>query len=277
MGTLLLVHAHPDDESISTGGVMMKAKKDGHRVVLVTATRGEAGEIHNMDADSTRPRLGEVRTEEMRRAAEILGVDRTEFLDYRDSGILVARLLGHVLHERLHQGARNRRVVELGRTPAFLGQEIQRRIRDVVRLDVVRMAVRSVRVVRDDHVGALLAQDRSDPVDQLVERHVGHAAVRVPQELVPVGSPAERDPRSTVLALADPAEVGPRGEGRVRDHAALAARGVHQREPEARLVGVKRDGAGARERVIVRVGDDGDQAAAHLSRSRPPRAGRGPP
>ena len=88
MGTLLLVHAHPDDESISTGGVMMKAKAHGHRVVLATATRGEVGEIHNMDPEATRPRLGEIRTEELKAAGEILGVDRIEFLGYRDSGMV---------------------------------------------------------------------------------------------------------------------------------------------------------------------------------------------
>jgi len=88
MGTLLLVHAHPDDEAISTGGVMMKAKKDGHRVVLVTATLGEVGEIHNMDEAATRPRLGEIRTGELKAAGEILGVDRIEFLGYRDSGMV---------------------------------------------------------------------------------------------------------------------------------------------------------------------------------------------
>ncbi|HSS60337.1 MAG TPA: PIG-L family deacetylase [Candidatus Limnocylindrales bacterium] len=88
MGTLLLVHAHPDDESISTGGVMMKAKAHGHRVVLVTATRGEVGEIYNMDEAASRPRLGEIRTEELRAADEILGVDRQEFLGYRDSGMV---------------------------------------------------------------------------------------------------------------------------------------------------------------------------------------------
>jgi N-acetyl-1-D-myo-inositol-2-amino-2-deoxy-alpha-D-glucopyranoside deacetylase len=88
MGTLLLVHAHPDDESISTGGAMMKAKKDGHRVVLVTGTRGEAGEIYNMDEAATRPKLGEVRTKELEAAARILGVDRVEFLNYRDSGMV---------------------------------------------------------------------------------------------------------------------------------------------------------------------------------------------
>ena len=88
MATLLLVHAHPDDEAISTGGAMMKAKAHGHRVVNVTATRGEAGEIYNMDEASSRPRLGEIRTEELKAADEILGVDRQEFLGYRDSGMV---------------------------------------------------------------------------------------------------------------------------------------------------------------------------------------------
>jgi N-acetyl-1-D-myo-inositol-2-amino-2-deoxy-alpha-D-glucopyranoside deacetylase len=88
MATLLLVHAHPDDEAISTGGVMMKARDDGHRVVLVTATRGEAGEIHNMDPESSRPRLAEIRTGELENAGRILGVSRGEFLDYRDSGMV---------------------------------------------------------------------------------------------------------------------------------------------------------------------------------------------
>src|SRR5215472_16936307 len=87
MATLLLVHAHPDDECIATGGVMIRAHEAGHRVVLVTATRGEEGEIHNMDEASVRPRLGEIRTEELRRSCEILGVDRQELLGYRDSGM----------------------------------------------------------------------------------------------------------------------------------------------------------------------------------------------
>ena len=87
MTTLLLVHAHPDDEAIATGGVMMKARADGHRVVLVTATRGEVGEIHNMDEASSRPRLGEIREKELENAARILGVSRGEFLGYRDSGM----------------------------------------------------------------------------------------------------------------------------------------------------------------------------------------------
>jgi N-acetyl-1-D-myo-inositol-2-amino-2-deoxy-alpha-D-glucopyranoside deacetylase len=87
MTTLLLVHAHPDDECIATGGVMLRARHDGTRVVLLTATRGEEGDIHNMDAVTVRPRLGEVRTAELMRSCEILGVDRQEFLGYRDSGM----------------------------------------------------------------------------------------------------------------------------------------------------------------------------------------------
>jgi N-acetyl-1-D-myo-inositol-2-amino-2-deoxy-alpha-D-glucopyranoside deacetylase len=88
MSTLLLVHAHPDDEAISTGGAMLKAHEAGHRVVLVTATRGEVGEIYNMDEASTRPHLAEVRTKELANATRILGVDRQEFLGYRDSGMV---------------------------------------------------------------------------------------------------------------------------------------------------------------------------------------------
>jgi LmbE family N-acetylglucosaminyl deacetylase len=87
MATLLLVHAHPDDEAIGTGGVMARAHRAGHRVVLVTGTRGELGEIHNLDEESTRPRLGEVRTQELEAAARLLGVDRQVWLGFRDSGM----------------------------------------------------------------------------------------------------------------------------------------------------------------------------------------------
>src|SRR4029077_8494180 len=88
MSTLLLMHAHPADEALATGGAMMKARADGHRVVLVTATRGEVGEIYNMDEKTTRPHLGEVRTKELATAARILDVSRSEILGYRDSGMV---------------------------------------------------------------------------------------------------------------------------------------------------------------------------------------------
>jgi LmbE family N-acetylglucosaminyl deacetylase len=87
MRTLLLAFAHPDDEGMSAGA-MMKAKDEGHRVVLLSATRGEVGEIYNMDEAASRPRLGEIRTHELEKAAGVIGVDRVEFLDYRDSGMI---------------------------------------------------------------------------------------------------------------------------------------------------------------------------------------------
>lgn len=87
--TLMTVHAHPDDEAIATGGVMARAAAEGKRVVLVTATRGEVGEIHDPDLDpeEARGRLGEIREAELRRGAEILGVTDLRFLGYRDSGM----------------------------------------------------------------------------------------------------------------------------------------------------------------------------------------------
>jgi LmbE family N-acetylglucosaminyl deacetylase len=84
MITLLLVHAHPDDESILTGGVMARAHLDGHRVVLITATRGEEGEVDG--SEESPGNTPQARTEELRHACEILGVDRQEFLGYLGMG-----------------------------------------------------------------------------------------------------------------------------------------------------------------------------------------------
>ena len=82
-------HAHPDDEAIATGGVMAQLADAGHRVVLVVATRGEHGEV---PAGVLRPgeELWERRVAETHAAAAILGVERVEFLGYRDSGMMDA-------------------------------------------------------------------------------------------------------------------------------------------------------------------------------------------
>jgi LmbE family N-acetylglucosaminyl deacetylase len=86
MPTLVLFHAHPDDEAIATGGTMARAAAEGHRVVLVCATRGELGEYDPAalaDGESLRDR----RVAEVHAAAEILGCRRVAFLDYHDSGM----------------------------------------------------------------------------------------------------------------------------------------------------------------------------------------------
>ena len=88
--TLMTVHAHPDDETIGTGGAMAKAVDAGHRVVLVTCTRGELGEIvvAAMDTPDNHRRLGEIRAGELERAMGVLGVTEWETLGYRDSGMM---------------------------------------------------------------------------------------------------------------------------------------------------------------------------------------------
>lgn len=88
--TLMTVHAHPDDETIGTGGAMVKAVEAGHRVVLITCTRGEMGEIvvPEMDTPENHRRLGEIRAGELERAMAHLGVTEWENLGYHDSDMM---------------------------------------------------------------------------------------------------------------------------------------------------------------------------------------------
>ena len=88
--TLMTVHAHPDDETIGTGGTMAKAVAVGHRVVLVTCTRGEMGEIvvPTMDTPDNHRRLGELRAVELERALAVLSVTEWENLGYHDSDMM---------------------------------------------------------------------------------------------------------------------------------------------------------------------------------------------
>jgi LmbE family N-acetylglucosaminyl deacetylase len=82
--TVVFFHAHPDDEAMLTAGTMAKLAAQGHRVVLVLATRGEVGlAADDLTGDGN---LGELRTAEALASADALGVSRVEFLDYLDSG-----------------------------------------------------------------------------------------------------------------------------------------------------------------------------------------------
>jgi LmbE family N-acetylglucosaminyl deacetylase len=84
--TILAVFAHPDDEAFGTGGTLAKYAAEGVHVVLVCATRGEAGEISDPSL-ATPTNLGQVREHELRCAAENMGIAELIFLDYRDSGM----------------------------------------------------------------------------------------------------------------------------------------------------------------------------------------------
>jgi mycothiol S-conjugate amidase len=85
---LMAVHAHPDDESSKGAATTARYAAEGHRVLVVTLTGGERGDILNpaMDLPEVHGRIAEVRRDEMARAAEILGVEHT-WLGYHDSGL----------------------------------------------------------------------------------------------------------------------------------------------------------------------------------------------
>jgi LmbE family N-acetylglucosaminyl deacetylase len=83
--TLVAFHAHPDDESLLTGGTLAKASADGHRVVLVTATDGGRGLAGQLDGSGST--LARIRSAELAAAASELGCARVVSLGYGDSGL----------------------------------------------------------------------------------------------------------------------------------------------------------------------------------------------
>jgi len=93
---LLVVHAHPDDETIGTGVTMAKYAAEGTQVTLVTCTLGEEGEVLVPDlehlAANQQDTLGQHRIGELAEAMQILGVDDHRFLGgpgrFRDSGMM---------------------------------------------------------------------------------------------------------------------------------------------------------------------------------------------
>ncbi len=89
MATAVFFHAHPDDESLSTGGTMLLASRAGHRVVLVCATDGSQGETPGLAGSEapTSEELAAIRAAELAAAADLLGVHRLVMLGYRDSGM----------------------------------------------------------------------------------------------------------------------------------------------------------------------------------------------
>jgi N-acetyl-1-D-myo-inositol-2-amino-2-deoxy-alpha-D-glucopyranoside deacetylase len=89
---VLFVHAHPDDESVATGGTIARLVAEHVRVDLVTCTDGAEGEIHDptIDAEQARPRLAEIRRSELACSLDALGGGAIghHLLGYRDSGMM---------------------------------------------------------------------------------------------------------------------------------------------------------------------------------------------
>jgi len=89
--TLMAVHAHPDDESSSTGGVLARYGDEGVRTIVVTCTNGEFGDAPGGVKPGTdghdATEVAQIRLAELRESAKILGVTELEVLGYHDSGM----------------------------------------------------------------------------------------------------------------------------------------------------------------------------------------------
>jgi N-acetyl-1-D-myo-inositol-2-amino-2-deoxy-alpha-D-glucopyranoside deacetylase len=86
MQALLAVHAHPDDETITTGGTLARYSAEGVRTIVVTCTCGDLGEVNDPRL-SVETDVGAVRGRELEAAAQQLGVSRLANLGYFDSGM----------------------------------------------------------------------------------------------------------------------------------------------------------------------------------------------
>jgi LmbE family N-acetylglucosaminyl deacetylase len=82
---LLVVVAHPDDETFGCGSLLLHARRRGVLTSVVCATRGEQGEL--ADGVEAPAGLGALREQELRAAAVRLGVDEVDVLDFVDSGM----------------------------------------------------------------------------------------------------------------------------------------------------------------------------------------------
>jgi len=89
--TLMAVHAHPDDEASSTGGVLALYADQGVRTVVVTCTNGEFGDAPGQlkpgEDGHDEQAVAQLRLAELRQSCKILGVSQLELLGYHDSGM----------------------------------------------------------------------------------------------------------------------------------------------------------------------------------------------
>lgn len=106
---LLCVLAHPDDESLGTGGTLAKYAAEGVETYVVTATRGERGRFGSVEPRPAPEVIGRTREAELRAAAAILGVKEVSFLDYLDADLdkapvreAVGKIAEHIRRIRPH-------------------------------------------------------------------------------------------------------------------------------------------------------------------------------
>jgi len=84
---IVVVLAHPDDETFICGGTIARWASEGHRVVLVCATKGEMGRRLGVPVTATRETLPQLREQELREACAALGIAQLHFLGLRDKSL----------------------------------------------------------------------------------------------------------------------------------------------------------------------------------------------
>lgn len=105
----MCVLAHPDDESLGTGGTLAKYSQEGVETYLVTATRGERGRCGGCDENAGIKEVGRIREAELRNAAAKLGVREVNLLDYIDKDLdqaepqeVIAKIVYQLRDKRPH-------------------------------------------------------------------------------------------------------------------------------------------------------------------------------
>lgn len=187
--TVVFFHAHPDDEAFYTGGTMARLAAEGNRVVLVTATLGEAGLA---DVELTASKLlGEVRERELMKAASVLGCSRLVQLGYQDSGMAAKS------------------------QSAFAN------------LDAEEPAARLVEVLREEQADALVTYDENGGYghpDHVQVHTVGRIAAREADTPVELQATIDREALRKALSLARLARLSQEGFGADRFEHAYAPR-----------------------------------------------------
>ena len=105
----MCVLAHPDDETLGTGGTLAKYSAEGVETFVVTATRGERGRYGDVEPRPEPDVVGRAREAELRAAAAVLGVGEVSFLDYLDADLdsadpneVIAKIVGHLRKAQPH-------------------------------------------------------------------------------------------------------------------------------------------------------------------------------
>ena len=217
--TIVAFHAHPDDEALLTAGTMAKLAAAGHRVVLVLATDGGVG-LSSESYTRASGGLGEVRLREAQASADLLGVDRVEWLGYADSGsgpVLEPNPVGQVRFAR----ARLEEAAE--RLAAVLRTE---------QADVLLSYDRNGGYGHRDHVrvhevGRRAAEIARTPrvLEATVPRDLLVRTLRVLTKIYPF--PAEFDPTSFERAYSAKAEITHRVDVRKQVRAKRASMRAH--------------------------------------------------